>query len=641
MVVAYFNQTAFLLASLMISVATLAYTLVLKRTERVRNKIFVMLLVLNSLCTLCEMNKALVRILSGKATTATIVLLDGLEYIHSVSHILIPLFFCVYIIQANGSYRQMRRIRVILFAMPAVIVEFLILTNPIHRQVYYHDSRLQFHGGWGMALSYALAGIYILFGTVNLIIHRKAISRNRLYGMLFFFPVVIAGIFTQLFFNGVKSELFAVSLILLGIMLTMENEDDRKDTVTGVYNRGELRRTLANLFRLETPFHAIAIRLSNYDILMRLSGQSGVDPVMQRVSEYLKEEYYWYRIYRASPTTFLILNDLSKEENIRLSERIYVRFEEGLFVKGVDTPIEAQFIRADIPEELFSVEDVMLMADSPLDQARGVGILHGEELSWLTRSTDLEEALRRGIENESFSLRYLPVHALRGLRPFALKALVRLHDPQLGDLMPGEFIPQAERTGHIHQMGDMVLKDVCRFLRSGVPEKLGYSHVSVNLSFVQCMQQDFSEHVMKLVEEFGVSPDKINFEITKPVNKEDYEVLERVMGTLRKKGFGFSMEDFGTGYSNAEAIVELGFDVVKIDRNILWEATRNEMGRIVLDNSVRMIKQLKKKILVEGVEDQRHIDLLNELDVDYLQGYYFSRPVTREQMEQMAMLEDM
>ena len=110
----------------------------------------------------------------------------------------------------------------------------------------------------------------------------------------------------------------------------------------------------------------------------------------------------------------------------------------------------------------------------------------------------------------------------------------------------------------------------------------------------------------------------------------DYKLLQTTVCELREQGFSFSMDDFGTGYSNLQSIFSLDFDVIKIDKSMLWSADNAGSGRIILENSVNMIKQMRREILVEGVETAEQIELLSTLDVDYMQGFYFSRPVPKD-----------
>ncbi|MBQ8983394.1 MAG: EAL domain-containing protein, partial [Lachnospiraceae bacterium] len=122
-----------------------------------------------------------------------------------------------------------------------------------------------------------------------------------------------------------------------------------------------------------------------------------------------------------------------------------------------------------------------------------------------------------------------------------------------------------------------------------------------------------------------------NFEITESVAASDYKFLGRVIRSLKKNGFMFSMDDYGTGYSNVAAILSLDFDVVKIDKSILWGAEKSELGLIILENTIHMVRQMKKQILVEGVETLAQIELLTKLGVDYLQGFYYSKPIPKQE----------
>ena len=121
----------------------------------------------------------------------------------------------------------------------------------------------------------------------------------------------------------------------------------------------------------------------------------------------------------------------------------------------------------------------------------------------------------------------------------------------------------------------------------------------------------------------------ITFEITESVGADDYQKLGEIIKELKSSGYQFAMDDYGTGYSNIQSIFSLDFDVVKIDKSILWAAEKGELGMTILTNSINMIRQMKKKIVVEGVETESQIKLLESLGVDYQQGFYFSKPIPK------------
>ena len=235
-----------------------------------------------------------------------------------------------------------------------------------------------------------------------------------------------------------------------------------------------------------------------------------------------------------------------------------------------------------------------------------------------------------------FEVYYQPILESPSLRIKSAEALLRLRDPVLGSVPPAEFIPIAERTGLIDALGDYVLEEVCMFLAAGIPDELYLTGISVNLSTLQCVQPGFARRVKSIVSRFGVEPSKINFEITESVAPDDYDALDAVIRDLKSAGFTFAMGDYGVGYSNLQSVFSLDFDMIKIDKNILWSAEKGNIGRAILDNSVRMIREMNRKILVEGVETEEQLRTLTRLSVDYLQGFYFSKPLPKEDFVALA-----
>ena len=198
------------------------------------------------------------------------------------------------------------------------------------------------------------------------------------------------------------------------------------------------------------------------------------------------------------------------------------------------------------------------------------------------------------------------------------EALIRLKDEKYGFISPEVFIPVAEKSGAIHKIGDFVLEQVCAFIASDEYKKLGMSYIEVNLSVVQCMQPKLANHIMEILTRYGVRPEQLNLEITESLFLDKPEELK------------FSLDDFGTGYSNMQRIVKLPFDIIKLDRTFTELYDNPKLG-IVLTNAINMIKAMKMKIVVEGVETEEMLKLFSELECEYIQGYYFSKPIPREE----------
>ena len=200
-------------------------------------------------------------------------------------------------------------------------------------------------------------------------------------------------------------------------------------------------------------------------------------------------------------------------------------------------------------------------------------------------------------------------------------------DKELGFVSPDEFIPLAEANGLITEIGELSFRSVCRFLKSGKPQQYGLKYIEVNLSVLQCAQEKLGSQLIGIMEEFGIAPEQINFEITETAGLANYDMLLRNMNRLISWGVTFSMDDYGTGFSTANYLISLPMEIVKIDKSILWPAMESEEAFIILRHTVEMLRSLNKKIVVEGVETAEMVKLLSDIGCDYLQGYYYSKPV--------------
>ena len=223
---------------------------------------------------------------------------------------------------------------------------------------------------------------------------------------------------------------------------------------------------------------------------------------------------------------------------------------------------------------------------------------------------------------------YQPIYSIQKKQFVSAEALIRLKDDNLGFVSPAIFIPAAEKNGAIHQIGDFVLEDVISFISQNSIEKYGLEYIELNLSMAQCIESNLSDKVMSLLEKYTVSPQKINLEITETSENVNYDVIERNINNLSSKGVSFSLDDFGTGYSNILRITKLPLNIIKLDKSFVDDLNKPGM-KTIISETVSMLKKMNKKLLIEGVETYEDFDYFRNIGCDYIQGYYFSRPLTK------------
>ena len=171
-----------------------------------------------------------------------------------------------------------------------------------------------------------------------------------------------------------------------------------------------------------------------------------------------------------------------------------------------------------------------------------------------------------------------------------------------------------------------MIDEVCRFIGTLDFEELGLDYIEINLSAAQCIENDLYERIRESMDKYGVRPDQINLEITETAADYDPEVTDRNINKLSADGIGFSLDDYGTGYSNITRVVQLPLDIVKLDKSLVDDMDIPSMWAVIC-NTVRMLRRMNKKILVEGVEDKRALNKFIDIGCDYIQGFYFSKPL--------------
>ena len=618
-------------AAFLISFTCILYTFLQRRTDKPQNRLYITMLIIVTFNAISGMATVVAEPFLATSSIARLVTNLG-DFTYFLFHsALCPAFF-LYVSGVCGAAEKYGNKETLLYGFVFYVTEIMVLFNPLFHWVYYYDDNYAFTRNWGENGIYLAAVLYFMFAMARLLFSWKAVNTKRRFALLYFFIIVVAGVLLQFIDMNIKGELFAEALSLMGVMLAVEAEDDLVDVDTGFYNRKALRMDANSYIVNKTKFEIICIKVTNADVIQKLTGSANVNILAQVLSDYLKTIVPRYYIYQTNPETFVLtLMENNLEGGKQVATRISERFDKPWDCGMADVMLNAVVMDVKVPEELTNTVDLFYMADSVVPDGHSKKVLTGEDLDYILRRGEIENAIARGLDEDGFEVYYQPTYHLDGLKLHGAEALIRLNDSIMGRLFPDEFIPVAEQAGMIDAIDEFVLMQVCDFLESGIPKQYGMDCINVNLSVIQCLQPGFVDRICKIVDGYDIEKSWINFEITESVAASDYEILSGVVKDLKSRGFRFAMDDYGTGYSNMQSIFAIDFDVVKIDKSILWGAEETELGRIILGNSVRMIDQMHRQILVEGVETKEQVEMLRELCVDYLQGYYFSKPIPKNE----------
>lgn len=247
----------------------------------------------------------------------------------------------------------------------------------------------------------------------------------------------------------------------------------------------------------------------------------------------------------------------------------------------------------------------------------------------------LESKLRRALEQNEFELYYQPKLDLETQRITGFEGLLRWKDPELGMVMPGDFIPIAEETGLIVPIGDWVLRAACRQSVAWRDAGICAVPIAVNVSSMQFQRDDLAEHIAQIILEEGARPRDIGVEITESAVLHDPEGSIAQLAELRDLGIEIALDDFGTGYSSLSHLRNLPVDVVKIDRSFVKDVGTSDDDAALTASIVQMGLALGLRIVAEGVEERVQKDLLASWGCHEMQGYLFSPPIPAEAMERL------
>ena len=259
--------------------------------------------------------------------------------------------------------------------------------------------------------------------------------------------------------------------------------------------------------------------------------------------------------------------------------------------------------------------------------------------SKLLREQAITNVMETALDEEQFSIHFQPKYNLKDDSMAGSEALVRWIHPQMGFLSPGEFIPLFEKNGFITRMDHYVWEKTCSYLKNWKEKGYPILPVSVNVSRADVYQPDLPETLYNIVKKYDLNPSYLHLEITESSYMEDPEQLISTVEKLRKLGFIIEMDDFGSGYSSLNMLNQMKLDILKLDMKFIQSETAKPLDKGILKFIVELARWMNLSVVAEGVETRAQLERLRILGCDYVQGYFFSRPLPAEEFEELLKLQ--
>ena len=548
-------------------------------------------------------------------------------------YVFTPLIYNIYIIVAINKTRMLV-LKNKFFVLPAMISALLIITTFYTKYIFYFEDGVFMYGKYRNLL-YVLAAFYIVISIIQTISHRNMLTRRQEASIYFFTFAMIVAIIVQAVDRSVLLVQFAIAISILLIYLSLENPDDYSDKQLGIYNKLAFKEVYNEYIYNEKPFRVLVIKLEGVQYINEIMGSSSVDIIIKQVSDYLSTVSNYTKLFKLSDIKFALISDKEHLEWDSIIKMIVERFNNHFGIGGVRTALSEVMCMLSYPDNLTCAENIPDMIEYSLEKAVTLGddtVIFADEsiLEEGRREHKIIQIMRQALRNKTFEVYYQPIYSVEKERYTSAEALIRLRDEELGFISPEEFIPLAEKNGMILEIGEYVFREVCSFMSKKRVWEKGIEYIDVNLSVVQCMQEKLHEKLIKIMDEYKIEYRYINLEITETAAIMSSETLQSNMEKLMDKGIKFSLDDYGTGFSNTSNLVKYNFHTIKLDKSMVWSAMEDKKAMCALEYTIGMVKAMNMELVAEGVENKEQAEKLENMGCDFFQGYLYSRPICKE-----------
>ncbi len=418
------------------------------------------------------------------------------------------------------------------------------------------------------------------------------------------------------------------------------------DMLTNIPNRTLLMDRLDKTIELSVKEHYFAailyIDLDNFKKLNETFGHNRGDFVLKQVTErILKTIEIRDTLARLGGDKFAILlpkltnnYDFSFDRAKKIAANVLSIFKEPLKIAGQDYHSGASIGVYLFPFEQDNSYDILKRAETAMYEAKRSGrnaiVCYQKDMGdSVLEYININNDLRKAIQNDELEMYYQPQLDVQNGRIIGAEALIRWRHPTKGMISPDKFIPIAEESGYImelsHWIMDNVIKDIKKL--SNLPGGFKLQHIAININSIHFLKPNFSTELKSLIEKHQISANYIEVEITEGVIMENIDEATKKMKELKDYGIKFSMDDFGTGYSSLSYLSRIPFDSLKIDQSFILKMDNNDNDATLVYSIIDIAKNLNLKVVAEGVNTLKTLELLQKSTCDIYQGYYAHKPM--------------
>lgn len=452
--------------------------------------------------------------------------------------------------------------------------------------------------------------------------------------------------------NEILGEIHGFHLFIRDMTAAVDEQDQLfylayHDHLTGLWNRRalkeHLRENLEQAEKSESQISIIRIDLDRFKLINESLGYNSGDELLKKIADrlslYIDKKN---NLYRQSGDEFVyILKGKTRDQTSIFAETILAELSKPIYLDHQEYFVTASIGISMYPFDGKNLDELLIKADQALYVAKDRGRAHYRffqdqmNLSFPNEAL-MESHLRRAIEKDELTIHFQPQVNLVTGEINSFEALLRWNNRKFGYVSPMQFIPLAEESGMIMQIGDWVLEEACKQLKYWQEKGYRPVRIAVNISPKQFKQENFAIKIREKINKYQITPSSLEVEITESAMTHLQDTL-LMLKELKEIGIVISIDDFGTGYSSLSYLKKYPIDIIKIDQSFIKDMETDDKNAAIANTIIQLAHSLGMEVVAEGVEKDKQVEILKAAKCQKAQGYFFSRPVPIEAINESYM----
>lgn len=546
------------------------------------------------------------------------------------------IYFCIldytiYSLRADVYIKKNKWLYSSLIPLFSTLICFII--NLFSRNIFYVHNQEIIKGTYSW-LIYVIVGYYIVFSFITLFTSwtNFVIKKNKLL-IIVIFSISIT-ILVQVFFCNFFFEMFAISLFIGIILLTIERKEDIIANGLKCSNKKLFLTDMKIYYNYGIPFNVIVIKINEFKGQKTSTSQKQLEAILNKFITTLDNSLNLYQLehhtYYLNDGVFSV-SFKKKPDDIK---KILLSTFENKWVNDIGLQ-DICVLSVDSVSDIKSYDtfiDVCLHMEDYITFTKDNNFVIYNEYALdnkILLDISYPELIQTAIDEDKFEVFYQPIYNCSNKSFSQGEALLRLRTSE-GYMFPSKLIEISEKNHNIEKVTNIVFEKVCKFVSSDDFKKLNLNFIEINVSSYEIVKKSFSDRIIEISNKYNINPKKICFDITEKASLIDEEIFFKNMARLISYGFNFCLDGYGYGYSSITRMMKYPINIIKFDKSFISHEDDKDMKSIVASH-INMLKDINKDILIGGVETKESVDYFISLGVNYLQGYYYSLPLKEDE----------